>query len=109
MSQSESEAPAETTQPQPGPREIAQNEAARQAVILVFGLASAYLLLFIHKQMMREFMPGSENSRAAAALIRERRWGKTAVYLWTAGLLGAARWAEMRSVRARAEYESLRP
>lgn len=93
------------------PGEIAANEAARQAVILAFGLTGAIVVMLLQRQIMRELMPDSVTltQRIEAALARERRWGKAAVRLWQAGFLRAARWAEDRAQRARREYESLRP
>ena len=91
------------------PRAAAETEAARQAVMLAFGLAGAFIIMCLQRKMMREFMPGHQDQRMAEARTRERRWGTTAVWLWRLDMFRAARWAELKSVRARAEYEAMRP
>lgn len=91
------------------PRQVAEREAARQAVMLLFGVAGALLVMVIHKRLLREFMPAAGEIRMREAKARERRYGRAAVWLWRLDLLQLARKAELRSAAARSEYEGLLP
>jgi hypothetical protein len=86
------------------PADTARNEAARQAVALVFTIAAALAVMTIQRRMLRGVLPGGPTPLEDAA-GRERRWGRAAVWLWHAGFLRPARWAEMRSEQARRDYE----
>lgn len=88
------------------PADAARVEAARQAVILVAGIAGALIIMSVQKQMLRGLLPGGDaTERMTSALRRERWYGKAAVFLARADLWRAARWAELRSWRARMDYE----
>lgn len=90
------------------PAQAAKNEAARQAVILVFTMAGALVLMAAQRRMLRGLLPGGP-APAQEAAARERRWGKAAVMLWRRDLLRAARWAESRAQAARRDYEAQLP
>jgi len=102
------------------PGDVARKEAARQAVILVFGIAGALLLIAVQKRIHGGLLAvidaeqaridpaGAARRRMEDARARERRWGKAAVWLWRAGLLPPARRAAAAAERAHAEYEAAR-
>lgn len=105
------------------PADVAQKEAARQAVALLFGIAGALAMIPIYKriarsqvEVLREVMPHdstmqeverrqAEATAAAAAVRRQvRNWHKVAGMLWpvsTSAALWALRRAENVSKRSR--------
>lgn len=99
--------------------DVAQKEAAKQAVALLFGLAGALAMIPIYKRIargqvaaLREIMPHDpamrevEQKQAAAAAARAkiRHWHKVAGMLWpvsSSAALWALRRAEDVSKRSR--------
>lgn len=90
------------------PRQAAETEAARQAVMLAFGVAGAVILMIFQKRLMRGLLPGGPGPMEEAA-ARERRWGKAAAWCWRRDLISLARRAGARAEQARADYEAARP
>lgn len=99
--------------------DVAQKEAAKQAVVLLFGLAGALAMIPIYKRIarsqadaLRELMPHDpamrevERKQAAVAAARSkiRQWHKLAGLLWpvsSSAALWALRRAEDVSKRSR--------
>jgi hypothetical protein len=96
---------------EPTAADIAQKEAARQAVILAFGLAGALLMIPVYKRIahaqadaLRQALPHDpvmrevEQKQAAAAAARTkiRHWHKVAGLLWPVSS-SAAMWALRRA------------
>lgn len=90
------------------PREIAANEAARQAVILAFGLAGALVVMHVQRRMLRTILPGGPTPLQQAA-EREERWARITVWLWQNGMISFARMANRQAEQARRDYEAERP
>ena len=100
------------------PGDVARNEAAKQSVILVFGLAGAVILLAIQRRMMgsvaermEQMMPApvrdeAARERAARAVKAEARWHRVARYCWRTDLIVVARWAHRQAERARKMQEA---
>src|SRR5271169_132682 len=92
------------------PAQIAQNEAARQAVMLVFGLVTAVIFMQMQRKMQQEAIETQRNpdivrtSRMEEAKRIERMWSK--VGSWTLKLaLKVADRAWKLEEKARQSYE----
>lgn len=97
---------------------VAQKEAARQAVVLAFGIAGALAMIPVYKRIarvqaeqlrsmlphdpvMREVEQEQARAKAAAAAVRARvrRWHRAAALLWPLSS-SAALWALRRAESA---------
>ena len=101
---------------QPGPRQVAETEAAKQAVALLFSIVGAVLLLAISKRMhasmagqLGSMLPGHAERQMREALAAADVWDRRAAYLFKVGLGKPAQWAHSRAEAARAAYEAARP
>ena len=99
----------------PTPGQAASTEAARQAVALAFGVASALVLIAIQRKwgllsLADEADPSAAARRRMARAQRDAsRWDRAARWLFTRGAFGAARAAHKRAEAAREAYEAERP
>lgn len=95
------------------PADVAQREAAKQAVALAFGIAGALAMIPIYKRIarsqadaLRSVLPHDPAMReveqrqaaAAAARAKVRHWHRLAGYLWPVSS-SAAMWALRRAER----------
>jgi hypothetical protein len=104
----------------PTPGDVARTEAARQAVMLGFGLLGAVALIAMQRkfggglfeaiQMEADKVDpsGAARRRMDQALKDEARWRRAALVLWRVGPWRAARWAHRNAEKARARYEGER-
>lgn len=107
------------------PAETARNEAAKQAVMLVFGIAAALLMLPLYKRLAEQQAEAmasqahliSERAdpvmerirRAQAALETAKRWDRIAGMLFVLGPQRAFWWAHDQAEKARAIYRAEQP
>ena len=104
----------EPAQPQT-PRKVAENEAARQAVTLVFTVVTIGILIVMQRKgglgdMMqaqhdRVDPSGAARRRMAAAQRAAARWDRAADYLFRVDLVTLARQANQRAEAAREAFE----
>ena len=97
------------------PAETAKEEAARQAVGLLFGLAAAALFVLVQKKMgavgIQDYLDpqGAPLRRMEAAKRAQERWDRVSVWCWRFGPWQAAMVAHRRAEAARRRYEAERP
>lgn len=88
-------------------------EAARQAVILAFGIAATIVLLWAsqrqYENMAAALGIGGREARMRRAEQAAAKWDKTARWLFVHCAFGPARMAHRRAEQARAAYEAERP
>jgi hypothetical protein len=101
--------------PEPGPRQVAENEAARQSVALAFGIAGVIVVLLLQKKygplqaMLAHADPSAESlRRMESAQAAKRRWSRVADWLWSVRLPGW-RTALAKAESAHQAYERERP
>lgn len=98
-----------------GPREIARNEAAKQAVLFVFGVVTVVVFALVQRKMQQDaidandWLPGSSERRMRKALQEAEKWDRIAAYLFRIDLVQLAQKAHQRAEAARAVYERERP
>jgi|SRR5215469_9009739 len=101
----------------PSPRETAQNEAARQAVALAFGVAGMVLLILVQRKMGgglfaaveaeqdRVDPSGAQRRRMENHLRAARQWDRMSTILFRYGPSRAFGWAWAKAEQARTAYE----
>ena len=102
--------PAETLTP----GQVAQNEAAKQAVVLVFGLVTVLIIMQMQKKMARDMGEAArEGSMPDSARSRRMQDAKRMEHLWDAAGSRVMKWALKladiawkRAEQARQSYES---
>ena len=101
----------------PTPGQVATNEAAKQAVMLVFAVVTVLIFIPIQRRMLDQMtakvQERVDSSAAAAERMKqaqqaERRWDRLGNYLFDVRLFEGARRAWARARKARAEYEDAR-
>jgi hypothetical protein len=102
----------------PRPGQVAQNEIAKQAVALIFGLITAAVLMRMQKKMAREMGQATRDALGPGDVARTERMraAKRTEHVWlvAAGfaarlsgrVLAAADWAAGMAEKARAGYEA---
>jgi hypothetical protein len=99
------------------PAEVAQAEAARQAVILVFAALTLIALMPLQRRLVEQMTAGmrdprdtsgAQEARMRAAAQAASRWDKAAAVLWQVGPWRAARWCHRRAEAAREAYQAER-
>lgn len=103
---------------QPGPRQVAENEAARQLVGLAFTVITLAVVIIMNRKMpggLAEMMSAEHDradpSGAAQRRMREAqrsaaRWDAAAAYLFRVDLVRLAKRAHRRAQRARRALEA---
>lgn len=94
------------------PRETAEREAARQAVVLAFSIVGTLIMVVVAERMNHRILsdlPGASERRMREAQAAATRWDRRAAYLWRVGLIKAASVAHRRAESARRAYEDERP
>lgn len=99
------------------PADVAKNEAARQAVMLIFGALTLLALMPLQRRMMDQLTRTVTDQHDPSGAARKRmqdaqqgagRWDRAARLLWTYGPARAALWAHRRAEAARQAYEQER-
>lgn len=100
------------------PGETARNEAAKQAVVLVFAVLGAVAMLPLYRRIteaqaaaMRQVVDPTEaqRDRMRGHLESAKRWDRVASACFLFGTQRAFWWAHDKAEKSRAAYEAERP
>lgn len=100
------------------PAETAKNEAARQAVMLAFGVVGLLIVIPLYRRLAEQqaaaMRAAADPSEQAAARMRRaqndaKRWDRLQTVFMRYGPQRAFWWAHDRAERARRAYDAERP
>lgn len=92
-------------------RRVAENEAAKQAVVFAFAVATIIVMAIAQARMYRSveqehpWLPGGAERRMRQAQQSAERWDRIAAYCFRTDMIRLANMAHKRAESAREAYE----